>query len=324
MFSSRYNIMLEKPDGSLHVGITYQRSAGQPWHQNRHGRAGQDLNWRPPDSTSRRYREARMNRIGLAIALIVGALTAAISGLYPEIDPAISGLFFEPASKSFTPHLNTFIFYSRQLALCIIGVFAVQAIATLVIKFLLPRSRSLMPGRAAMLIVVTFILGPGLVTNVLLKDHWGRPRPGEVTQFGGADHFLQWWDPGGPCKKNCSFVAGDPSAAFWTLASAATAPLPYRPAAYAAALLFGAAVGVLRIIAGGHFFTDVMFAGIITFLVIWIVHGFIYRWRATRSSDSAIEDAIARSGLVFHGVVAAAITAVFRITRGIGRRISGG
>ena len=38
----------------------------------------------------------------------------------------------------------------------------------------------------------------------------------------------------------------------------------------AAALVFGAAVGVLRMAAGAHFFTDVVFAGVFAFLVIWL------------------------------------------------------
>ncbi|MEI9804295.1 MAG: hypothetical protein WDN48_07260 [Pseudolabrys sp.] len=61
-------------------------------------------------------------------------------------------------------------------------------------------------------------LGPGLAVNVLLKDHWGRPRPIDVTQFGGMDKFVPWWDPRGACPNNCSFVSGDVAGAFWTIA----------------------------------------------------------------------------------------------------------
>ena len=43
---------------------------------------------------------------------------------------------------------------------------------------------------------------------------------------------------------------------------------------------------------GGHFFSDVVFAGVLTFLVIWLVHGLLYRWRATRITDRAIERAL--------------------------------
>jgi len=36
----------------------------------------------------------------------------------------------------------------------------------------------------------------------------------------------------------------------------------------------------------------VVFAGVFTFLVIWLTHGLLYRWRATRISDAAVEQAI--------------------------------
>ena len=128
----------------------------------------------------------------------------------------------------------------------------------------------------------------------MFKEHWGRPRPIDVTQFGGTEHFRPWWDPRGDCPKNCSFVAGEPSGAFWTLAPAAVVPPQWRALAYGAALTFGAAVGMLRIVAGAHFFSDVVFAGVFSFLVIWLVHGLIYRWRRTRTSDAAVDGVLER------------------------------
>src|SRR5207302_304186 len=85
-----------------------------------------------------------------------------------------------------------------------------------------------------------------------------------------------------------------PSGAFWTLAGAAVVPPHWRALAYSAALAFGAAVGVLRMAAGAHFFTDWVFAGVFSFLVVWVVHGWLYRWPRTRISDEAIERALER------------------------------
>jgi len=45
---------------------------------------------------------------------------------------------------------------------------------------------------------------------------------------------------------------------------------------------------------GGHFFTDVAAAGVVTFVVIWLAYGFIYRWSRTRTSDEAIDAALTR------------------------------
>ena len=161
----------------------------------------------------------------------------------------------------------------------------------------------LIDGRAALFLVVTLALGPGIVTNLIFKDHWGRPRPIDVTEFGGSDRFMPWWDPRGPCANNCSFVAGEPSGAFWTLAPAALAPPPWRPLAYGAALAFGAGIGLLRIGSGAHFFTDVVFAGVFMFLVVWTLHGLIYRWRATRLGDRAIDRRLGQVGEALRGAL---------------------
>jgi membrane-associated PAP2 superfamily phosphatase len=139
----------------------------------------------------------------------------------------------------------------------------------------------------------------------MLKDHWGRPRPIDVEQFGGAYHFTPWWDPRGDCPNNCSFIAGEPSGAFWTLAPAALAPPELRALAYGAAIVFGAGIGALRMGAGAHFFSDVVFAGVFMYLVVWAVHGLIYRWPATRLSEASIDRLFTQAGEALAAMFAA-------------------
>jgi membrane-associated phospholipid phosphatase len=144
--------------------------------------------------------------------------------------------------------------------------------------------------------MVTMAVGPGLLVNVLLKDHWGRPRPIDVTQFGGNEHFVPWWDPRGDCDKNCAFVSGDVSGAFWTVAPAALAPPQWRALAYGAALALGLGMAAVRVMAGGHFASDVIFAGVFTFLIVWLAYAMIYRWPRTKLSDETVERRIERVG----------------------------
>jgi lipid A 4'-phosphatase len=87
-------------------------------------------------------------------------------------------------------------------------------------------------------------------------------------------------------------VSGDVSGAFWTIAPAALAPAPWRPLAYGGAIACGSVVAAVRILAGGHFFTDVFFAGVFTFLIIWLVYGLIYRWPGL--SEETVERWFAR------------------------------
>jgi membrane-associated PAP2 superfamily phosphatase len=237
-----------------------------------------------------------MNRTGLFAALGLAAVVGVIFGLFPQLDLMISAPFNAMVENDVNFYMRAYspLMLARDFGLWVGVVVIVPVLAALALKLLLPRRRLLISGRAIVFLVTTLALGPGLLTNVILKDHWGRPRPIDVTQFGGDQHFVAWWDPRGDCPGNCSFVSGDVSGAFWTIAPAALVPLPWRGLAYGAALALGAGMAALRIMAGGHFFTDTVFAGVFTFLIIWIVHGLIYRWPRTRLTDEGVDRAIER------------------------------
>jgi membrane-associated phospholipid phosphatase len=113
-------------------------------------------------------------------------------------------------------------------------------------------------------------------------------------QFNGSEPFVPWWDPRGTCGRNCSFFSGEGATAFWTYAPAALAPPQWRPLAYTAATAFGVVTSGLRMAFGGHFFTDVTIAGLVTFLVIWLAFAFVYRWPRTKLSDERIDAALTR------------------------------
>jgi len=241
-----------------------------------------------------------MNRTGLVIALLVGATTGLVFGFFPQLDLKISALFFDPQTRQFTLLHQVLLgqlswpAHLRDASMWIVAALAVPAGVALAVKCALPTTRMRVRGRAIVLLFASLALAPGLLVNVVLKEHWDRPRPIAVREFNGPDRFVAWWDPRGECRHNCSFVAGEASGAFWTLAPAALAPAPVRILAYAAAIAFGSAVGTLRMAFGAHFFTDVAFAGVFTFLMVWLVHGALYRWRRTGISDAAIERAIER------------------------------
>ena len=235
-----------------------------------------------------------MNRTGLVIALAVAAVVGVVLGIRPTLDLDLAALFFDPARGGFWRSFDPTYLRLRDASTWLAALIAAPAVLALVLKLVRPRRSLIIPGRAIVLMLVTLALAPGVVANLILKEHWGRPRPIDVAEFGGDEHFRPWWDPRGDCAKNCSFVAGEPSGAFWTLAPAAVVPPHWRALAYGGALVFGAAVGVLRMAAGAHFFSDVVFAGVFTFLLIWLTHGWLYRWPRTRIADAAVERALER------------------------------
>ena len=233
-----------------------------------------------------------MNRTGLRIALAIAFVGGLICAVDPQLDLDIAALYFNAKVHLFSVNAQPWVQHSREAARLIITLLVLPAFIAIIGKLILPRRRMLIEGRAALFLIATLALGPGVLTNLILKDHWHRPRPIDVQQFGGDYHFKPWWDPRGDCPNNCSFIAGEPSGAFWTLAPAALAPPELRVVAYAAALIFGA----LRIAAGAHFFSDVVFAGVFIYLLIWVAHGLIYRWAATRIGEDWIDGFLARTG----------------------------
>jgi len=248
-----------------------------------------------------------MNRIGLMIALGVAIVTGVTFALVPEIELGIARPFYEivdAGSNVFALRISPPMMLARDISLWIGVVLIVPAVAALVIKLILPRRKLLMSGRAIVFLISTLALAPGLFVNVVLKEHWGRPRPIEVTQFGGTLHYVPWWDPRGECDKNCSFVSGDVAGAIWTMAPAALVPPPWRVLAYGASLALGIGMAAVRVMQGGHFVSDTIFAGVFTFLIVWIVHGLIYRWPRTRLTDAEVEGAIERIAMPGYKLIA--------------------
>jgi membrane-associated phospholipid phosphatase len=93
----------------------------------------------------------------------------------------------------------------------------------------------------------------------------------QVKEFGGPLEFRPWYRTDGACVKNCSFVSGETSGAFWLVAPASLAPGPLRLPAVALALGLGCVTGVMRVAFGGHFPSDVLFAGLFTLLIVAVL-----------------------------------------------------
>lgn len=237
-----------------------------------------------------------MNRTGLFIALALSLGFGLLFGIYPELDLKISALFYDAANRTFPLKDSALLSILRDVAMWVAWVFVIPSLVSLIVKLIRPVKPLMMSGRAMVFLLVTMLLCAIVLSNVVFKGHWGRPRPVLVTEFSGKLDFKPWWDPRGDCPKNCSFFSGEGATAFWTYAPAALAPPQWRPVAYIAATAFGILTGGLRISFGGHFFTDVLFSGTVSFIVIWLAYAFIYRWPSTRLTDYGIDAWLTRFG----------------------------
>jgi lipid A 4'-phosphatase len=236
-------------------------------------------------------------RISFIILATIGILTGIIFAVDPSLDLQAASFFrhvvVQPEFRPFD-RVNEFVRETGPLV--IVAAIAPAVIAVVMRIFWPARPTRMMSARAALFLIVSLALGPGLLVNGLLKEGWARPRPGMVTELGGDYAFMPWWDPRGTCDSNCSFVSGETSSAVWLAAPALLAPTPWRYAALGVAGLYSLAVASFRMLAGGHFLSDVIFAAIFTGLVIWTVHGFLFRWSATRPGDRTLDDALEKFG----------------------------
>jgi lipid A 4'-phosphatase len=111
-------------------------------------------------------------------------------------------------------------------------------------------------------LTLCLIVGPLVVTNIGLKDHWGRARPRDVIEFGGSKAFTPPFPPSTQCAYNCSFVSGEASSIYIVFFAAAFLFKRNSRNMIRLGIILGSLAGLIRIAQGGHFLSDVVFAGI--------------------------------------------------------------
>lgn len=204
-------------------------------------------------------------------AAIVGVIAGVLFSVFPEIDLKTAALFYKGDG----------IFYGKGGG----GIFyGVPTTAADVIRFALFISfvgvgiatacglaGSVLRGRSYfgftapkwLFLTVCLVIGPGVVSNAILKDNWGRARPVHLVEFGGTKTYSPPLVPSNQCEKNCSFVAGEASMAYATFFAAAFLFAGVGRRFICAGLLAGLFSGAVRMSQGAHFLSDVVFAGVV-------------------------------------------------------------
>jgi lipid A 4'-phosphatase len=219
------------------------------------------------------YLKFRCSRI-LLLSFLLFSITVMA---FPAIDLFVSGLFFDGASfphdqwwqKLLQIGLKYFLWIS---VLSVAGIYLYNRVFR--------RNVLKVDGRRLLFVVLVLITGPGLIVNLGLKDNFGRARPRDVAEFGGAKQFTPAFAVSHECRVNCSFSSGDAAGGFFALALAMA--LTRRRAFYLAGLAFGLLQSFARVSAGAHFFSDTMVSFFVMMLVADVLYFYVVLTRSHR------------------------------------------
>jgi lipid A 4'-phosphatase len=204
--------------------------------------------------------------------------------LFPQIDLACSRLFYTPGA-GFTINgvwYERLIYHGTEILIALVanGLILLWALGRLV-KHQPPIRVS---GRQLAMLLLVLALGPGLIINQILKEHWGRARPVDLEVFGGTDKFSPAWVISD--QHGHSFCSGHAGAAFFLIAVALV--VPRRQCRWTAiACAWGAIVGLVRIASGGHFLSDVLVSLFIVLILTFMLRGFLLGEASGQADDAA-------------------------------------
>jgi lipid A 4'-phosphatase len=218
------------------------------------------------------------------IVLAVLALLAVGLFAFSRLDIFATRLFYHPEGTDLWPIAGRPLWSLLYRATpWITGFFAVTGVGMIVTGLVRRNSKRLR--LYGLFILLCVVLGPGLIINAVLKDHWGRPRPRQIVEFNGKFDYVRPFVPARTGGK--SFPCGDSSVGF--LMSAGwwlwRRNHPKRAAvSLAAGLVLGTLLGIGRMAAGAHFLSDVIWSALIVYGVAHVLYYYVMRVPAREDS----------------------------------------
>jgi len=194
------------------------------------------------------------------------------------IDLNLSRRFYDQDTQQFSQtQWSTFIYTYGLLP----GKFAIfSSFAGVLLSYVFPSFKGCR--RDALFVFLTILVGAGVITQAFFKDHWGRPRPRQVIEFGGKQKFRPYYSPNffkqpEPSK---SFPSGHCAMGFLFFSVVIVAYRRNKKCmlflTLTLTLLLSGALGYARIAQGGHFFSDVIMSGLIMWFTAIILETLIF------------------------------------------------
>ena len=229
----------------------------------------------------------------LAVLAVLSCVTLILFAV-TDLDIAAARWFYHPQLPDPWPVASEplwYLFY--RSAPWITGSLAVAGTAALIRGL---RKRDARRFRIhGLFLLLCVAIGPGLIINGILKDHWGRARPRQIVEFGGRQEYTQPLVPFAAHGK--SFPCGHCSVGY-LYASGWWLWRRKHPKIAALSLGTGLALGTLlglgRMAAGGHFLSDSIWSGLIALGVAHALYYYVLRIPAREDSVSTLYPLIER------------------------------
>lgn len=193
--------------------------------------------------------------------------------IYPQIDIQVEQLFYQPKIGFFLENKWWVQFFYNSVPF-LLRCLGFGLILFFILINVLKRKIFGMDNRKLLYLLLVLIVGPGLIVNAIFKDHFGRARPYQITEFGGNKTFSRALVIADQCDKNCSFPSGHAALGFYFIALALLCSR-WQKTMFSLTILLGFLIGGARMIQGDHFLSDVVFSGLITFIVSYTLYYYI-------------------------------------------------
>ncbi|MBS1191505.1 MAG: hypothetical protein H6R10_3297 [Rhodocyclaceae bacterium] len=206
--------------------------------------------------------------------------------LFPGLDLAASGLFFR--DHAWLLDRDSAWLFLPYRGLPRLGQATLLALVALWLLSFVRRFAGLRARRTTFgFLLAAALTGPVLLVDNLIKDHSGRARPINVQPFGGQKQFTPAFLPADQCRKNCSFVSGHVATASFLMAFGWLAAPAVRRRWLIAGIVSGGTMGLLRMVPGGHFLSDTIFAWFAVYFSLWLTEWVFRRlgWLPPRPLD---------------------------------------
>jgi lipid A 4'-phosphatase len=192
--------------------------------------------------------------------------------LVPSIDLALSAVFYAPGEGFWVDGTWYEHIVYKSVEYLVALVSGGLVLAWLIGRFY-AKGRNGLSGRELAFLLLLLALGPGLVINLGMKEHWGRARPVDLVEFGGTKTFTPAFVPSD--QDGHSFPSGHAGTAFY-LGAVAFVVARRKRLWIRIALEYGVVVSFFRIAAGGHFLSDAVIAFFVDLVLFFLLYRLLF------------------------------------------------